>query len=65
MQGDPQRVGGRLEQLRCHAVGERRERVVGGEQVVLAVDDERRIGFMGAEKAVERLADERHLFGVE
>ena len=57
----PQRVGRRLEELGRHALGQRAERVVGRHQVVVAVDDDRRIRLVRAQEAIERLVDGGHL----
>jgi hypothetical protein len=56
-----QRIGRRLEQLGSDPLDERAERVVGRHQLVVAVDDDRRVGLVGAQEAVERLVHGRHL----
>jgi hypothetical protein len=58
-------VDRRLAQLRCHAVGQHPERVVGGDQVAVAVDDHRRVGEVAVQDPRQRGADRVELGVVE
>jgi len=64
---EPQHVDRRREQRRVDvdAVGQHRHRRVGGDEVPVAVDDDRRVGLVAAEDQVERLTHRRELGGVQ
>lgn len=50
-------VDRRRAQLRCHAVGQHPERVVGRDEVAVPVDDHRRVGEVAVQDARQRGAD--------
>ena len=65
MERRAERVSRRGDQFRSDPGGEGRSRVVGRNDVVVAVEDHRRIRLVGAEEPVKRLMDRGHLGLVE
>jgi hypothetical protein len=61
MQGQAQDVDRRVEQLAGDAGGQQRHGAVGGDHPPVAIDDQRRVGLVPGEDALERLADRTHL----
>jgi hypothetical protein len=65
MQRQAQDVHRRVEQVRRDAGGQQPDRAVGRDHAPVAVDDERGVGLVAGEHAVERLADGAHLGRLE
>ena len=61
MQGQPEDVGGRLEQVLGGALDEQRHRTVAGHEAPVAIHHHRRERLVSAQKAVDRLAHRTHL----
>ena len=58
-------VDRRLQQLGGHALGEQRDRAVGGDHLPPAIDHRRRVGLVAAQHELERLAHGSHVGIVE
>ncbi len=65
VQGDPQGIGRRLEQVRVDPVGQQPDRVVARQQVVVAIDHNRRVWLVRPQEPLERLAHRCHLGRLE
>ena len=65
MKSDAERVRGRLEQLRSYPFRQNGDGAVGRDEVAEPVEYDRRIRLVRGEKALERLANRRHLLAVE
>ena len=65
MERRPQRIGRRRHQVGRHVLGQDRHRVVPGDQVVVPIEDHRRIRLVRAQEPVERLIDRGHLGRLE